>query len=126
MDEYLEQMKSWVDVLAIIGNQYPGVQLIANVLSSLDNEYMPIIVLIESKESISWQELQDTLLSYDSKLNHINKNNKLSGALSANFVLNNRGNSSQNIASSQGQNNHHGGNIASFSNRSCGGRFRGR
>lgn len=54
------------------GNPYPEYLVIANVLFGLNKEYMPAIVLIESRESISWQELQDILLSYDSKLEHMN------------------------------------------------------
>ncbi|TXG72772.1 hypothetical protein EZV62_001351 [Acer yangbiense] len=80
MEEYLKQMKSWADVLAIVGDPYPEPLLISNVLSGLDADYMPIVVLIESRESISWQELQDTLLSYASKLEHINSLNKIDGA----------------------------------------------
>ncbi|KAL5577155.1 hypothetical protein UlMin_018854 [Ulmus minor] len=57
MDDYLKQMKSWADILAIAGNPYLESQLIANVMSSLDGEYMPIVVLIESHDTISWQEL---------------------------------------------------------------------
>ncbi|KAL5567291.1 hypothetical protein UlMin_030455 [Ulmus minor] len=84
MDDYLKQMKSWADILAIAGNPYPKSQLIANVMSGLDGEYMPIVVLIESRDTISWQELQDTLLSYDSKLEHINRTNKMVAAPTAN------------------------------------------
>ncbi|KAL5544700.1 hypothetical protein UlMin_008484 [Ulmus minor] len=86
MDDYLKQMKSWADILAIAGNPYPESQLITNVMSGLDGEYMPIVVLIESRDMIYWQELQDTLLSYDSKLEHINRTNKMVAAPTANFA----------------------------------------
>ncbi|KAK2636338.1 hypothetical protein Ddye_031130 [Dipteronia dyeriana] len=87
------------DVLAIEGNPYPETQLI---------------------------ELQDTLLSYDIKLNHIKGNNKKFRALFANFVSNMGLSSGQNKTPSQSQNNHHGGNRALFSNKGRGGHFRGR
>ncbi|KAK0607470.1 hypothetical protein LWI29_015583 [Acer saccharum] len=103
MEEYLKQMKSWADVLAIAGDPYPEPLLISNVFSGLDADYMPIVVLIESRESISWQELQDTLLSYDIKLEHINSLNKIAGAPSANFVTSRGGNSNFNKNYSQSQ-----------------------
>ncbi|KAK0605463.1 hypothetical protein LWI29_027163 [Acer saccharum] len=127
MEEYLKQMKSWADVLAIAGDPYPEPLLISNVLSGLDADYMPIVVLIESRESISWQELQDTLLSYDSKLEHINSLNKIVGAPSANFVTSRGGNSNFNKNYSQSQPSNQSGGRGQNTGRSRGGgRFRGR
>ncbi|KAK0579962.1 hypothetical protein LWI29_034062 [Acer saccharum] len=50
VDDYLKQMKSWADILAIVGNLYPKDQLNANVIYGIDSEYMPIVVLIGSKK----------------------------------------------------------------------------
>ncbi|TXG59671.1 hypothetical protein EZV62_014244 [Acer yangbiense] len=126
MEEYLKQMKSWADVLAIAGDPYPEPLLISNVLSGLDADYMPIVVLIESRESISWQELQDTLLSYDSKLEHINSLNKIAGAPFANFVTSRGGNSNFNKNYSQSQPSNQSGGRGQNTGRSRGGgRFRG-
>ncbi|KAI9162483.1 hypothetical protein LWI28_027854 [Acer negundo] len=127
MEEYLKQMKSWADVLAIVGDPYLEQLLISNVLSELDADYMPIVVLIESCESISWQELQDTLLSYASKLEHINSLNKIVGAPSANYVTSRGGNSNFNKNYSQSQPSNQSGGRGQNTGRSRrGGRFCGR
>jgi hypothetical protein len=79
MAEYLRKMKGWPDVLAIAGSPYSENLLTANILDGLDTEYMPIVVLIESLSTTNWQQLQDMLLSYESKLDRINTINGAKG-----------------------------------------------
>jgi histone deacetylase 1/2 len=81
MVDYLHKMKAWADVLALAGSPYSDNLLTASILSGLDAEYMSIIVAIESQAAITWQELQDKLLSYDSKLERINSLNGVTKAL---------------------------------------------
>uniref|UniRef100_A0A803PL25 Uncharacterized protein n=1 Tax=Cannabis sativa TaxID=3483 RepID=A0A803PL25_CANSA len=38
---------------------------------SLDIEYLPIVLMVEAKPTTTWQELQDTLLSFDSKFERL-------------------------------------------------------
>ncbi|XP_062076240.1 uncharacterized protein LOC133780651 [Humulus lupulus] len=71
MSEYLRQKRQWADVLTLAGEPYPEKQLVANVLSGLDMEYISIVVLIEARPTTSWQELQDILLSFDSKMERL-------------------------------------------------------
>ncbi|CAI9776440.1 unnamed protein product [Fraxinus pennsylvanica] len=66
--------------------------LVTQVLDGLDEEYTPIVVRINSRESISWHELQSVLMTYESLIEHLNavKNSLASVYLSqasANFVL---------------------------------------
>ncbi|KAJ0043879.1 hypothetical protein Pint_18196 [Pistacia integerrima] len=99
MEEDLKQMKSWVDVLAIVRNPYLEPQLVANMLFGLDREYMHIAILIESRDNITWQELHELLLNYDSKLDHVDAfggMNKVTRTFSANYAANRRGNNNPN------------------------------
>ncbi|TXG69253.1 hypothetical protein EZV62_004188 [Acer yangbiense] len=131
MEEYLTQMKTWADSLAIAGDPYPENLLFANSLAGLDSEYMPIVVLIEAREHFTWQEIYDTLLSYDSKLEHINnvsaKGNLLSSP-SAHLATNKPNNTPNTNKTSNQQNLNQGGNRAPNRGgfRGGGGRFRGR
>ncbi|KAF4376042.1 hypothetical protein G4B88_029406 [Cannabis sativa] len=77
MAEYLRQKRQWADVLALAGDPYPEKQLVSNILSGLDIEYLPIVLQVEARISTTWQELQDILLSFDSKLDRLTT---LSGA----------------------------------------------
>jgi hypothetical protein len=90
MVEYLRKMRSWADVLAIVGSPYSDTLLVASVLSGLDAEYMPIIVSLETNPSTTWPQLQDRLLSYDSKLERMHMLstgvNKSSSNISANVA----------------------------------------
>lgn len=63
----------------------------SQVLAGLDEDYTPIVVQINSRDSISWHELQSTLMTYESRLEHLNavKNNMVLvnlSQVSANFV----------------------------------------
>ncbi|XP_062086380.1 uncharacterized protein LOC133792489 [Humulus lupulus] len=71
MSEYLRQMHTWADVLALARNPYPESQLITNVLNGLDSEYLSIVVQIEAHSDMSWHALQDILLSFDSRLERL-------------------------------------------------------
>ncbi|XP_062104513.1 uncharacterized protein LOC133815719 [Humulus lupulus] len=71
MTEYLRQKKNWADTLALAGDPYPEAHLVANVLSGLDAEYISIVVQIEARSKTTWQELQDILLSFDSKIERL-------------------------------------------------------
>ncbi|KAM6552114.1 hypothetical protein CsatB_001922 [Cannabis sativa] len=74
MADYLRQKRSWSDQLALAGDPYPESHLVSNVLSGLDVEYITIVALIEAKNNLTpltWQELQETLLSLDSKLERL-------------------------------------------------------
>ncbi|XP_062100499.1 uncharacterized protein LOC133806409 [Humulus lupulus] len=103
--------------LALAGDPYPETQSVANVLSGLDVDYLPIIVLVEARQSTSWQELQDILLSYDSKMKRLNS---LSGTSK---ILNGLSSPTTNLAnkgpSSGGNHNsgHHGARGGSPRNR---------
>ncbi|KAM6597528.1 hypothetical protein CsatA_008052 [Cannabis sativa] len=126
MVEYLRQKKAWADSLALAGDPYPENHLIANVLSGLDANYLPIVLQIEARISTSWQQLQELLLSFDSKIERLQNLNgvpKTTAAPTANLADRTphggrgRGQTSfQNNTSSRG--NH--------SNNSRGGNSRGR
>ncbi|XP_030477943.1 uncharacterized protein LOC115694979 [Cannabis sativa] len=86
MVEYLKQKKMWSDSLALAGDPYPEAHLISNVTSGLDAQYLAIVVQIEARTNISWQEAQEMLLSFDSKLERLhavggNKSNGTSGGV---------------------------------------------
>lgn len=71
MEDYLKMKKSWADSLALAGEPYPESQLVSNVTSGLDIEYLPIILQIEARTSTSWQELQGILLAFDNKMERL-------------------------------------------------------
>uniref|UniRef100_A0A803QBQ7 GAG-pre-integrase domain-containing protein n=1 Tax=Cannabis sativa TaxID=3483 RepID=A0A803QBQ7_CANSA len=82
MVEYLRQKKMWLDSLALARDPYPEAHLISNVTSGLDAQYLAIVVQIEARSNISWQETHDMLLSFDSKferLHAVGGNNKGNG-----------------------------------------------
>lgn len=71
MSEYLRQKRVWADTLAMAGDPYPEKLLFGNVLSGLDAEYLSIVIPIERQKKLTWQELQSTLLSFDSRLERL-------------------------------------------------------
>uniref|UniRef100_A0A803PYD1 Retrovirus-related Pol polyprotein from transposon RE1 n=1 Tax=Cannabis sativa TaxID=3483 RepID=A0A803PYD1_CANSA len=71
MAEYLRQKRICADTLAIVGDPYPEKLLRGNILSGLDAEYLSIVVPLEARAELSCQELQSTLLSYDSRLERL-------------------------------------------------------
>lgn len=72
MEEYLIKMKTLSDNLALAGSPMPLNDLVTQILSGLDTEYTPIVVQLCDKESISWIELQTTLLTFESRLEQLN------------------------------------------------------
>lgn len=71
MTDYLKMKRMWADSLALAGDPYPEKHLIANILSGLDMEYLSIVLILENRSDLSWQELQGALLSFDSKLERL-------------------------------------------------------
>lgn len=91
MVDYLRQKRQWADVLALARDPYLESMMVSNVLSGLDLEYLSIVLLIDSKEKTSCHTLQDTLLTFDSKLDRLNtisggKGSTNSSFFSANFA----------------------------------------
>ena len=82
MVEYLRPKKAWADSLALAEDPYPETHLIADVLSGLDADYFPIVLQIEGRSSTSWQELQELLLSFDSKIERLQTIKSASGGRS--------------------------------------------
>uniref|UniRef100_A0A803Q4P4 Integrase catalytic domain-containing protein n=1 Tax=Cannabis sativa TaxID=3483 RepID=A0A803Q4P4_CANSA len=128
MSEYLRQKKNWSDMLALVGDPYPEAHLVANVLSRLDAEYLSIVLQIEARSNTTWQELQDLLLSFDSKierLQNLTLNSKTTSSLpQANMAAKTNNNGRGRGFQSQNSGTHNG---VRFSNsRGTSGRFRGR
>uniref|UniRef100_A0A803QD59 Uncharacterized protein n=1 Tax=Cannabis sativa TaxID=3483 RepID=A0A803QD59_CANSA len=65
MIENLRQKKNWADLLALAGEPHPESQLVTNVLSGLDVNYLTIVLQIEARSKTSWRELQELLLSFE-------------------------------------------------------------
>lgn len=72
MDQYLTTVKQLADNLEIAGKNIDHSDLVMKVLSGLDDEYTPIVVQISSRESISWYELSSVLMTFESRLEHLN------------------------------------------------------
>lgn len=91
-------MKSFSDGLVMVGEPFLEKDLISCVLVKLDFEYTLIVVQINAKHHISWKELWEILLSYDSRLEQLNTlvNNVSLNQPSVNFSFNNSRNWSNN------------------------------
>lgn len=128
MTDYLRLKRQWADVLALAGDPYPENLLVSNVLSGLDIEYLPVVLIIESREKTSWQTLQDMLLNFDSKLDKLSS---ISGGKASNVsssFTRNVANKSLSASGNQspGNNRGRGGyNRGRSSNRGRGGRSNG-
>nr|QWX09785.1 hydroxymethylglutaryl-CoA synthase [Pistacia terebinthus subsp. palaestina] len=72
MEEYLTTMKAFSDNLTLAGSPISLSDLITQILIGLDAEYTPIVVHLGDKESLSWIELQTTLLTFESRLEQLN------------------------------------------------------
>ncbi|CAA3030988.1 Hypothetical predicted protein [Olea europaea subsp. europaea] len=72
IDQYLNKVKLLADNLEIAGKPIPHLDLVTQVMASLDEEYTPVVVQINSRDSISWGELQSTLMTFESRLEHLN------------------------------------------------------
>uniref|UniRef100_A0A803PEH4 Integrase catalytic domain-containing protein n=1 Tax=Cannabis sativa TaxID=3483 RepID=A0A803PEH4_CANSA len=129
MSEYLRQKKNWSNMLALAGDPYPEAHLVANVLFGLDAEYLSIVVQIEARSNTTWQELQDLLLSFDSKIERLqnltlNSNKATSSSPQANMAAKTNNNGRGRGFQSQNASTNSGG---LFSNsRGTSNRFRGR
>jgi len=73
MDHYLTTIKQLADNLEIAGKIIDQSDLITQVLSSLDEEYTPIVVQINSRENISRYELSSVLMTFESRLERLNQ-----------------------------------------------------
>ncbi|KAM6542593.1 hypothetical protein CsatB_007040 [Cannabis sativa] len=71
MTDCLKMKRMWADSLALAGDPYPEKHLISNVLSGIDMECLSIVLLLEHQTDLTWQELQGSLLSFDSKLERL-------------------------------------------------------
>lgn len=136
MVEYLWQKKNWADILTLAGDPYLVSHLISNVLSGLGIEYISIVTQIEARPSTTWQELQDLLLSFDSKIERLqtlSSTNKATNLVvpQANMVAKSTstGSSSSRVRGSHFNPNQHNGGRGSNFNSGRGGyssRSRGR
>lgn len=70
MTDYLKIMKSHADNLTLAGSQISTRDLVSQVLTGLDEEYNPVVVLIQGRSNISWSELQVELLTYEKRLEY--------------------------------------------------------
>ncbi|KAL5538576.1 hypothetical protein UlMin_046073 [Ulmus minor] len=70
--EYLNNVKSIADNLFLAGKPVESNDLITQVLAGLDDEYTPIVVQLTSKYPITWEELQSTLITYESQMEQLN------------------------------------------------------
>ncbi|KAK9126518.1 hypothetical protein Scep_015364 [Stephania cephalantha] len=71
MSEFLKKMKDISDCLATAGSPILVYELISFTLTGLDSEYLPITTVLEHKDDLSWQDLQSTLLGFESKLEQL-------------------------------------------------------
>ncbi|KAL2480057.1 Uncharacterized protein Adt_33023 [Abeliophyllum distichum] len=72
IDQYLNTVKLLSDNLDIAVKKILHSDLATQVLAGLDEEYTPIVVQINSRDSISWRELQSTLMTFESWLEYLN------------------------------------------------------
>lgn len=71
MAEYLAKMKTLSDNLLLAGCPISTKDLITQTLAGLDNEYNPIVVQLSDKIDLSWVDLKDALLTYESILEQL-------------------------------------------------------
>ncbi|KAI9185961.1 hypothetical protein LWI28_012373 [Acer negundo] len=124
IDEYLNTIKAFFDNLALAGSPISLPDLITQILSGLDVEYTPIVVQLSDKESLSWIELQTTLLTFESRLEQLNtcQNGGINlSQTTAHIAINRPKNRSSNFSYGKGQNRPPNNN----NSRGFRGRFRG-
>ncbi|KAL2475265.1 Uncharacterized protein Adt_36001 [Abeliophyllum distichum] len=73
MDQSLSAVKQLADNLEIAGKKIDHVDLVTQVLAGLDEEYIPIVVQINSRDQVSWHELSYTLMTFESRLEYLNQ-----------------------------------------------------
>lgn len=72
IDQYLNKVKKKLtDNLEIVGKVIIHTDLITQVLAGLDEHYTPIVVQLNNREHIAWGELQSTLMTYESRPEHL-------------------------------------------------------
>ncbi|KAJ0011021.1 hypothetical protein Pint_34054 [Pistacia integerrima] len=106
MEEYLTTMKAFSDNLTLAGSPISLSDLITQILSGLDAEYTLIVVQLSDKESLSWIELQTTLLTFESRLEQLNTYQSGDINLSqatAHIAINRPENKSSNFSYGRGQ-----------------------
>ncbi|KAI9185156.1 hypothetical protein LWI28_004799 [Acer negundo] len=124
MEEYLNTIKAFFDNLALAVSPISLLDLITQILSGLDVEYTPIVVQLSDKESLSWIELQTTLLTFESRLEQLNtcQNGGINlSQTTAHIAINRSKNRSSNFSYGKGQNRPPNNN----NSRGSIGRFRG-
>ncbi|KAL2479677.1 Uncharacterized protein Adt_32643 [Abeliophyllum distichum] len=72
IDQYLTTVKQLADNLEITGKTIAHEDLVTQVLAGLDEEYTPIVVQINSREIVSCYELKSMLMTFESRLEHLN------------------------------------------------------
>ncbi|KAL2542740.1 Uncharacterized protein Adt_03718 [Abeliophyllum distichum] len=72
IDQYLNTVKLLADNLEIVVKPYLYSNLVTQVLAGLDEKYTLIVVELNSRESISYGEFQNTLMTFESRLEHLN------------------------------------------------------
>lgn len=70
MEDYLRKVKELADNLQMAGCPLANDNLVTQTLVGLDAEYGPIVVQLAEKTTLSWVELQTSLLTYESRLEH--------------------------------------------------------
>ncbi|KAK9110858.1 hypothetical protein Sjap_018918 [Stephania japonica] len=78
MSEYLLKMKEMADFLATAGSPVSDDDLVSNTLTGLDGEYLPIISVLQEKETLRWTELHASLLSFEMTLSQFHGLNSIS------------------------------------------------
>lgn len=73
MDHYLSTIKQLADNLEIAGKKIEHTDLVTQVLAGLDEEYTPIVMQVNSKDQISWQELSSILMTFESRLDYLSQ-----------------------------------------------------
>lgn len=64
MSEYLALMKGYADNLYLAGSPVSTRDLISYVIAGLDEEYTPIVVVLQNQD-LSWTDVQNRLLTYE-------------------------------------------------------------
>ncbi|KAK0600457.1 hypothetical protein LWI29_015218 [Acer saccharum] len=71
MLDYLNTINSFADNLTLAGSPVPIRQLVSQITAGLDEEYTPIVVMIQSKSEITWVELQAELHTYEKRMEQL-------------------------------------------------------
>ncbi|KAL5546518.1 hypothetical protein UlMin_006205 [Ulmus minor] len=124
-------MSLWEAIKNYFGKPVESSDLITQVLAGLDEEYTPIVVQLTSKDPITWEELQSTLMTYESRMEQLNAARLSLAAAntsqaSANFANRSSSPSTGNRSQYYNQNRQFSGPTRSSNNNRGGYRARGR